>query len=269
MSISTGTRENTVGTFERARAPKTAEIIATSIRKQIVSRELKEGDTLPSEVDLMQQFGVSRPTLREAFRILETESLISIRRGSRGGAQVMAPSMSVAGRYVGMLLQMAGTTIGEIYEARAHTEPVAAGLLATRHSEQDIEDLKAIVDEMKALSSQISDNVSGAMVAWSRLSWQFHEALVYRAGNRAIAIQWAVLRDVTETHMASEVARTWNLPETRETQRKTVRSYAKLVSFLEAGDSAGAEDHWRTHMRVSGKILAGAAQAKTIVDLFA
>lgn len=269
MSISTGAREGVVGTFERARAPKTAEIIATSIRKQIVSRDLKEGDNLPSEVDLMQQFGVSRPTLREAFRILETESLISIRRGSRGGAQVMAPSVSVAGRYVGMILQMAGTTIGEIYEARAFIEPVAAGLLAVRHTDEDVADLARIVDEMTVLGNEIESGVSSAMVGWARLSWKFHEALVNRAGNRAIAIQWAVLRDVTETHMASEVARTWDRPETRETQRKTVRSYSKLVTFVEAGDAAGAEDHWRTHMRVSGKILAGAAQAKTIVDLFA
>jgi DNA-binding FadR family transcriptional regulator len=207
--------------------------------------------------------------LREAFRILETESLISIRRGSRGGAQVMAPSMSVAGRYVGLLLQMAGTTIGEVYEARAFIEPVAAGLLAARHTAADIDDLRSIVDQMNGLSPDIENGVSGAMIGWSRLSWQFHELLVTRAGNRAIAIQWGVLRDVTETHMASEVARTWDLPETRETQRKTVRSYGKLVGFLEAGDAAGAEDHWRAHMRVSGKILAGAAQAKTIVDLFA
>src|SRR5665647_1955571 len=102
---------------QTVRAPKTAEIIATSVRRSIVSGALKEADTLPSEVELMGQFGVSRPTLREAFRILETESLISIRRGSRGGSQVMAPDLSVAGRYVGLLLQMSGTTIGEVLEA--------------------------------------------------------------------------------------------------------------------------------------------------------
>ena len=269
MTISPNVREGAVGHFERARAPKTAEIIATSIRKQIVRRELNEGDTLPSEVELMQQFGVSRPTLREAFRILEAESLISIRRGSRGGAQVMAPSMSVAGRYVGLLLQMAGTTIGEVYEARATIEPVAARLLAARRTDVDIEDLKAITEQMAALSIEIENGVSSAMLGWAQLSWQFHELLVERAGNRAIAIQWGVLRDVTETHQASEVARTWNLPETRETQRKTVRSYNKLVSFLDVGDAAGAEKHWQAHMHVSSKILAGNAQAKTIVDLFA
>src|SRR5215218_6683547 len=119
------------------RAPKTAELIATHIRRQIVRGELKEGDTLPPEVRLMEQFGVSRPTLREAFRILETESLISVRRGSRGGAQVMAPDLSVAARYVGLLLQLQGATIVDVYEARMVLEPVCARLLAECRTEQD------------------------------------------------------------------------------------------------------------------------------------
>ena len=64
------------------RAPKTAELIATLYRRQIVRGELRPGDTLPSEQQLMGQFGVSRPTLREAFRILEAEDLAVVRVGS-------------------------------------------------------------------------------------------------------------------------------------------------------------------------------------------
>ena len=72
------------------RAPKTAELIASYIRGQIVRGDLKTGDSLPSETVLMEMFGVSPPTLREAFRILEAESLISVRRGARGGARVVS-----------------------------------------------------------------------------------------------------------------------------------------------------------------------------------
>src|SRR5262249_2171707 len=86
----------------------------------------------------MEMFGVSRPTLREAFRILEAESLISIRRGARGGARVVSPDIAVAARYVGLLLQMSGTTIADVYEARMVTEPAAARLLAARRSQHDL-----------------------------------------------------------------------------------------------------------------------------------
>ncbi|MFJ3212639.1 FadR/GntR family transcriptional regulator [Streptomyces flaveolus] len=257
--------------FARARVPKTAEIIASNIRRQIVSRELKEGDTLPSEIDLMQQFGVSRPTLREAFRILEAESLISVRRGSRGGAQVMAPSLGVAARYVGLLLQMEGTTIGEVYEARALMEPVAAGMLAQRRTRTDVTELTRIVDELDELTAAISDwkqTASADQMRWARLSWSFHEQVVERAGNRALTVQWGVLRDVTDTHMASQLNQSWSKPPTLTTLRKSVRSYARLVKYVEAKDVASAQDHWRAHMNTAGKILAGAERSKEIVDLF-
>ena len=109
------------------RAPKTAELIASLYRRQIVRGELNPGDTLPSEQHLMTQFGVSRPTLREAFRILEAEDLISVKRGSRGGARVTQPSLAVAARYVGLLLQVQDTTIADVYEARMVLERPARG----------------------------------------------------------------------------------------------------------------------------------------------
>ena len=76
------------------RAPKTSELIAAQLRRQIVRGTVKPGEKLPPESQLMEQFGVSRPTIREAFRILETERLIVVRPGSRGGAQVVAPDLT-------------------------------------------------------------------------------------------------------------------------------------------------------------------------------
>ena len=78
------------------RAPKTAELISNYLRTRIVRGELKPGEKLPSEAKLMEQFRVSRPTLREAFRILETESLISVRRGSAPSAARSSLSVSSA-----------------------------------------------------------------------------------------------------------------------------------------------------------------------------
>jgi DNA-binding FadR family transcriptional regulator len=65
-------------------------MVATHLRRQIVLGELKEGDQLPSESVLMEEFGVSRPTLREAFRILEAEGAITAPCGVRGAALTLA-----------------------------------------------------------------------------------------------------------------------------------------------------------------------------------
>src|SRR5436309_3200194 len=81
------------------RVPKSAELVAQALRMRIVRGHLQEGDGLPPENVLMQQFGVSRPTLREAFRILESEQLITIHRGARGGGRVHAPGDDAVARY--------------------------------------------------------------------------------------------------------------------------------------------------------------------------
>ena len=249
------------------RAPKTAELIASYIRGQVVRGDLKTGDSLPSETVLMEMFGVSRPTLREAFRILEAESLISVRRGARGGARVVSPDIAVAARYVGLLLQMSGTTIADVYEARMATEPAAAGLLAARRTQQDLDDLNACVEHLIGLVE--SDEHFRDADAWSQATQRFHDLILERAGNRTLAVQVGVLREVVAMHLSTVVMRTFDHPDTQDQFRKLVRSYRKLVLLIDAGDAEGAERHWRTHMEVVGrKLLPGDTGAKTVVDLF-
>src|SRR4051794_16093662 len=118
--------------------PKMATVVAAKLRRRIIRREISEGEMLPSEAELMKEFGVSRPTLREALRLLESESLISIRRGARGGAQVCLPEVAVAARYMGDLLQARSVTLVDVYDARTMIEPQAARLLAERPGKKTI-----------------------------------------------------------------------------------------------------------------------------------
>ncbi|MDT5398354.1 MAG: GntR family transcriptional regulator, transcriptional repressor for pyruvate dehydrogenase complex, partial [Mycobacterium sp.] len=80
------------------RSPKTAELVAGTLRRMVVDGQLKEGDFLPNEAELMAHFGVSRPTLREAVRVLESERLVEVRRGSRTGARVRVPGPEIVAR---------------------------------------------------------------------------------------------------------------------------------------------------------------------------
>src|SRR2546429_5166163 len=75
-----------------ARAPKLSHALVEPFRARIASGELKPGDTLPPESELLQQLRVSRPTLRQALRVLESESLIQLGKGARTGATVLQPS---------------------------------------------------------------------------------------------------------------------------------------------------------------------------------
>jgi DNA-binding GntR family transcriptional regulator len=97
---------------EQLRVPKASEIVAVELRRRIVRGELKKGESLPPEPELMRQFHVSRPTLREAFRILESERFITVRRGARGGARIHLPDPTMAAQYAGLLLRVRGATLG-------------------------------------------------------------------------------------------------------------------------------------------------------------
>src|SRR5438309_8770941 len=82
------------------------QLVSDDIRRQIVEGSLLPGDPLPSERELLEAFGIARPTLREAMRILEAETLIRTHRGPRGGATVRAPDSQVVIRQAGVLLQL-------------------------------------------------------------------------------------------------------------------------------------------------------------------
>jgi len=249
------------------RAPKTSELIAAELRRQIVRGSVKPGEKLPPETELMAQFGVSRPTIREAFRILETERLIVVRPGSRGGAQVVAPDVTVAARYFGLLLQLQGTTIDDVYEARKVAEPVCAGLLALRRTERDLADLVGVVAEIELA---IADRSVPDPVLWSRLTHRFHELIMQRSGNKTLALQGAVLHDIVATHTELRVSRNFDAAESPGRFRRAVKSYKKLVALVEERDADGAEQLWRSHMESAAEfLLKDDLRDKPVVELFA
>ena len=96
----------------RLSAPRIAEIVADELRRQIIDGELADGDLLPRQEVLVEQFNVSLVSLREALRILETEGLVSVRRGNRGGAIVHAPAKTSAAYMLGLLLQSESVVVG-------------------------------------------------------------------------------------------------------------------------------------------------------------
>src|SRR6202020_1559028 len=168
------------------RVPKTAELIASRLRRQIVAGELAEGVSLPSEAELMGQFQVSRPTLREACRILEAESLIVVRRGSRGGVQGTAPQLGVAARYAGLLLQAERVRIGDVYEAQLVIEPAAARMLAERRTMEDLADLRGCIAELQQILDAQESGGGAGLTAGAAGNPRFSHLILGRGGNRTL-----------------------------------------------------------------------------------
>jgi len=180
----------------------------------------------------------------------------------------MKPDLSVAARYVGLLLQLEGTTIDDVYEARMVSEPVCARMLARNRTQKDIDDLRACVDELREAVAAGEHSVPDP-IKWADLTYRFHELVMQRCGNKTLAVQGAVLADIVATHLRSSVSQSFTRAETPRRFQKTIRSYEKLIKLVEAGDEEGAEQHWRSHMEIAAKHLFPQGQKnQPLVDLF-
>ena len=136
------------------REPKMADRVATVLRRMFIRGEITEGTMLPPESELMERFGVSRPTLREAFRVLESESLIQVQRGVRGGARVTRPRRETLARYAGLILEYEGVTVKDVYDARVTLEVPMVEQFAKDRNPKVIAELEQIVEREVAAETR-------------------------------------------------------------------------------------------------------------------
>jgi DNA-binding FadR family transcriptional regulator len=244
---------------QRIRVPKTAELVAAELRRKIVRGELAEGDALPSEAVLMAEFAVSRPTLREAFRVLESESLISIRRGARGGARVQVPDGNVAASHAGLVLEYRGTTLQDVYDARTLIEAPCAALLAQRRTEEDLARLRGAVAEAR----QLVDDPQ----AFIRAQVEFHALMVELAGNRTMAVLNGMVRHIIEQANWSHVDLDAGSPENVRANKRGFRAHVRLVELVAAGQADEAEALWRLHLQEAENYLLMNKSMTTVLDL--
>ena len=234
------------------RVPKTAELVAGNIRRRIVIGELLEGDALPPETTLMEEFAISRPTLREAFRILESEGLITVRRGARGGARVQVPSADVAARYAGLVLQHRGTTLTDVLAARVIVEAPAARMLATRR-------------DRGAIATKLQEKLDAYAAGEALHFHEFNALVVDLTGNETMVLLTTMLEHISEAATVSYIRGIH--PETDRLARKAHRTRQRLIDLIRAGEADEAEALWRTHLVAAGEALAQGA-GERVVDRF-
>jgi GntR family transcriptional regulator, transcriptional repressor for pyruvate dehydrogenase complex len=238
--------------------------IADELRALIVGGELSEGDSLGHEPDLVERFGVSRPSLREALRILEAEGLITVVRGVLGGVVVHEPDERMTARAAALVLQARNVPLADVFDARSSIEPTAARVVAASRSRRS-----AAAELRKLIDAQ--ERVMTDPEAFGVANARFHERLVALAGNQTLLIVAEMLseivaRAVTAVAQAA-VAESGGAGGSVSTRRRGIRSQRKLADLIEAGNGAEAEAHWRSHMAVVGKVMLG-QRATTVIDLF-
>jgi DNA-binding FadR family transcriptional regulator len=247
------------------RGPKTAARVASHLRRRIISGELRSGDALPKEVELTEALGISRPTLREAFRILEAEQLLEIRRGVQGGPRVRTPVAEVPATYVGLMLQLEGVRLKDVYDARTVLEAPAAAALAADPKPEAIARLR---DNLARANELLGEPLTDIAERMSQLSQEFHTLLVELAGNRTLHIFDTMMYNILASANRSYVDAQADDQHRRRAYQVAVKSHTRLVDLIEDGEAEAADGLWRRHLdEIAKRLLEGGPASGLVVDL--
>lgn len=222
-----------------------AEAVANELRAGILSG--KYTSMLPKQDELREQFDISHPTLREALRILETEGLITVKRGNVGGSQVTRPDASTAAYHLGVALEATGVSTSDLATALLIIEPICARLCASR-PDRATEVVPRLRELVEASAAAIDDAAQ-----FESLARQFHHEITDLSGNASIRLVvssivalWQVQEDkwVERMHVHDEEPG----PSTR---RASLKAHRKLVQHIADGKETAAERTARQHLEDS------------------
>jgi GntR family transcriptional repressor for pyruvate dehydrogenase complex len=223
------------------KAGKTYERIVRHIRGEISSRKLRPGDRLQPEADLARSLGVSRPTVREALKVLESQNVLRSSTGPTGGTFVEALDGTGVAKYltdsISLLLEVDELTLEELWEAREITDVPAAELAALRRTEQDIFVIEKTLqmDELKmgvAIISHIP----------------FHTAIAEASKNRMLSLFAGSIHMTLRTLAERYVIPDDVLPEVK---RISQRQHRLICEAISEQDGTLAASLMREHLQLS------------------
>ncbi len=212
------------------------ERLASVIRDQILSSQLRPGDQLPVEPELCIQYQVSRSTVREALRVLSSQNLVVTTRGASGGTFVVRPEpehvFSLLKTALSMLSVVDGqSSVDDLLEVRRLLEVPATGLAAVRRTDEQLEDLRSsLYDPREIIVGEIG-----------QATRNFHLLVLRAAANPMLTAVAVPIHLVLQDRLNRENAplRFW---------RQVDKEHRKILACLEAGDAAAAEQAQSDHL---------------------
>jgi DNA-binding FadR family transcriptional regulator len=218
------------------KAKRTFELIVDLLKERILSGEFSPGDRLPAERNLAEALGVGRPSVREAYRALELMGILEIRKGTDGGAFIVAPSNQSTSETIADLMRMHHVELATLAEARLFIEKGTAELAAEKAAPSDIETMEKIL-------GQVSDRVAaGRSVA--DLGIEFHLKISEAGANPLLHMSLASIMEL----MRRELRRRRPTAQTATFELQEHRNLLKAIKDRNAGRAVLVMDQ---HLRRS------------------
>lgn len=209
--------------------------VARELRGQILGGDLTPGDRLPAMPDLQEQYAASRTHLRAALRILETEGLVAIQLGGRGGVDVAMPGSGTPAHYLGLLLHHRRVPVEDFMRMRESIELEVAAAMAAADA-----DTSRLLDAWESEAAAIAEPARFADMAID-----FHGALATTLGSPGLALMFSLVDEVLALAAGDRIDRS---PDGASRVEKAHQEHRGLVDLLAAGETAEARDLWSTHV---------------------
>ncbi len=164
--------------FKQIRRARLSEEVADQIKSAIFDGLLEPGDSLPSERELGRMFGVGRPTIREALRILHVMGLIDISAGIRGSTVRkvdLTQYLDTIREQLTYMIHVDEPSIKNVLEIRKYVELGIAHSAANNATQEDFDELEQLLEKMEACGTDIR--------AYFPFAVEFHKKLALASGN--------------------------------------------------------------------------------------
>jgi GntR family transcriptional regulator, transcriptional repressor for pyruvate dehydrogenase complex len=226
------------------RQPRLADVVADQLRGRILSGELADGAMLPTQNDLLEEFRVSPPSVREALRILETEGLVTVQRGKFGGAVVHAPRADKAAYMLALVLERKRTALDDVSRAIGRLEPSCAAACAER-PDRDTEVLPGLDAAIRDAEKDFDD-----LEVFAHAAREFHERLVASCGNETLILIVGAAETIWsgQVRERADSGRSTAVIPDRALRQCALDEHRALRDAIAAGDPALAERLDREHL---------------------
>lgn len=235
---------------EPIRATRTFEAAIEHLTEAIERSGLRAGDRLPGEHELAGMLGISRPTLRQAIRVLELSGVVDVRRGKNGGiflATELIPTVAVSSA-----VALEESAAAEALRARRVLEAAVAREAALRARAEDYVQLERAIELLRGHL--------GERPLVMRADALFHRALVRSCHNRQLE---AAMRSIAKALAPIRDAYSGGVPRDRE----TLAVHERQLAAMRSGDQAALEDVLDEHFRMLEETFA-IAIGSTWAELF-
>ena len=232
--------------------PKTSDVLAAELRRQILTGVLSPGSSLPAERELVAQTGLSRGSVRDALRILESESLVVTRAGRYGGSVANKPDDESLRRSISIFVHGRGITLLSLLQTREAIEPALAALAARNRTD---EELQHLVDATERVENAFMDTPQ-----FLRANVDWHMAIAATSHNELLrafmhSISNMVYKATAIENFASD-----------EVRKQVMHAHRRILQAIVAQDAEAAERRMARHLFAVTAACRASPNAPLVLD---